>query len=357
MTTTAPPADPAVNAGFSAGWLIAQLHGPILTRPVTASAALPTVRELARADRIALTFDQLDALLTGPLASKLPTQHGHHAVTTDALRSAWSSEMPNNLDDLRTAVETMHRALLARLTVANGTVGSAYSLGRSLSDTCWLPHNRDDFATQFNKYRLANLQGWLADVAPHLPKLVAGAVSAGLDHWAAWLSVHNDLDWNADGRTVENAARAQGEHWRSLLAGDKDPISLLSPEGYVEAGEAALRRAGAIIRRAAAAFWMPLAVVAAATVLVLGLSLYYSAGTAKVWTSLASIAAGLGVTGKSLQTAAKRLASDASKPLLELADSDAIGWAATYLPAVNTTRTQQRHLRRHGIASPSGLFP
>ncbi len=52
-TSNAAPNSPTVCAAFSAGWLIAQLHGPILTRPVTAEAPLPTVRELGRADRVA----------------------------------------------------------------------------------------------------------------------------------------------------------------------------------------------------------------------------------------------------------------------------------------------------------------
>jgi hypothetical protein len=356
-TTNAAPNDPAVCAGFSAGWLIAQLHGPILTRPVTAEAPLPTVRELARADRVALTFDQLDALLAGPLGSPLAPQHGQPVVTTETLRGAWNADKPDSLDDLQTAVRKLHAALLERLTVADSAVGSAYSLGRSLSDSCWLPHTRDDFEHEFNKYRLANLQSWLADLAPRLPRLAAAAVSAGLDHWAAWLSVHGNLDWNSDGPAVQNAARAQGERWRSLLAGDKEPASLLSPEGYVEAGEAALRRAGTIIRRAVVAFWIPLAVVGLATALALFLSIRYSSGTAKVWTSIVSLAAGLGVTGKGLQSATKRLAADASKPLLELADGDAIAWAATCLPAITTSRGQQRRLRQQGVAPSSGLYP
>jgi hypothetical protein len=66
-------------AAFSAGWLVAQIHGPILDRPVVSESPLPTVNELGRPNRIALTLDQLDAILADPIATVPPA--GDESVT------------------------------------------------------------------------------------------------------------------------------------------------------------------------------------------------------------------------------------------------------------------------------------
>ncbi len=354
--TTAATGDPTTCAAFSAGWTIAQLHGPILSRPNPSDVPLPTVRELARDDRITLTLDELDTLFDGPLATPLTAKAGQAAITTAAVRGVGDPKKPVQLDNFRTAIEQLHRLLLERLTVADASLGSAYSLGRSLSDTCWLTHTSVDFEREFNKYRRSHLQAWLADLAPRLPHLAAPAVASSLDRWAGWLDVNRRLNWQTDGRAVQNAARAQGDQWRSLLAGDREPTALLTPEGYVQAGQDALHRAGSIIRRLAANFWVPLVAVLAVTAIAVVVSLRYSNGTAKVWTSIVSLAAGVGITGKSIQSGVKGLAADASKPLLELVDSDAIAWAATILPGLNASPTQRRRLRQLGVAPPSATL-
>jgi hypothetical protein len=354
--TTAPdPADTAVSAAFSAGWLIAQLYGPIMKRDDKADTRhpLPTVRELGRTDRIALACDELDALIAGKLNSAL-TANNATAPSTAAVKSAASTLVPPTA--FNAAVVALHVQLLKTLTVADGGYGTAYSLGRSLSDTCWLPKEQSDYERQFNKYRLSNLQSWLSGISHRLPDQTAGAVAAGLDHWAAWLDVRQDIDWTKDQTTIENATRAQGEKWRGLLAGETKASSLLTPEGYIVAGEAALHRASAIIRRTVRHFWVPLVIVFALVALIVVLAIVYGDGATTVWTSIVSIAAGFGVTGKSLQSTAKSLASDASKPLLQLAEVDAIGWAATTLPAITTPRPKQRALRRLGVEPPSTLL-
>jgi len=342
-------------AAFAAGWLVAQLHGPILTRPVKSPSHLPTMNELGRADRVNLTFNELHHLISGPLATQLTPEGDEDAITIESVRAAWDPGHPSHYEPLKSAIEKLHIQLLERLTVADRILGSAYSTGRSLSDTCWLPRSKADFDYMFNKYRLANIQGWLSDIAPALPKLSAPAVSQSLDHWVSWLAVHKKLRWDKDGVAVETAARAQGEHWRALLSGDKDPASLLTPDGWVQAGEAALRRAGEIIRRIAIDFWVPLLIVALATALAVAAAIRYSEGTAKFWAAAVSLASGLGVTGKSIQATAKRLASDASKPLLDLADADAMSWAVTWLPSIDNDWRNKRRLRQLGVAPPQGV--
>jgi len=358
MTATpATQADPAVCAAFSSGWVIAQLHGPILQRPLNPTEPLPTINELGRAQRATLAIDVLDAMFAGALAEALKPVADQTAISTAAVRAAVATVTADDLGPAQRSIEALHTDVLTRLTVAARRLGSAYMIGRSLSDTCWLPNSLDSFKEQFNRYRLANLQGWLEDVGSGLAPGSASAVSQSLDNWAAWTDVHAGLDWAASGGIVTRAAKAQGEHWRSLLSGDKDPAALLTPEAYVEGGEKALARAAKIVRRVFAHFWLPITFVLLLTVIVTVIAVAYSQGTAKLWASLLPIATGLGVTGTSVKATAKRLATDAGKPLLDLATTDAMGWACTSLPALADTKQQQKQLRRRGVAAPTRPGP
>jgi hypothetical protein len=336
---------------------MSQLHGPILDTRPTARVPLPTVNELGRGDRVELAIEQLEALMTKQLVEALKPPKDQSPITAGEVRTAWKEAAPP-FTRFRQTLESLHVRVLTRLSVADRRLGSAYSLGRSLSDTCWLPKDKGDFDRFFNKYRLARVKGWLTNLGPSaIPALSTEAVSQGLDHWAAWVAVNGSSDWTTQLETVRYAARAQGDQWRALLAGDKDPRQYLTPESYVQAGEAALRRAGRIVWRVVAHFWVPLLAVLLAMGGALYLAISFASGSAKFWSSLVSLVAGLGVTGKSVQASARQLASDAGRPLLDLAEADAIGWNATVLPAVSPGWKQQRQLRQLGVAPPSGGQP
>jgi hypothetical protein len=341
-----------VAAAFSAGWLVAQLHGPILERPIVSESPLPTVNELGRPDRIALTLDQLDSILAGPIATALPA--GDESVTAAAVRAAWNPAKPGETEALRIAEETLHIQLLTCLEVGDAAAGAAYMLGRSLSDTCWLPRDQDSFYREFGKFRIANLQRWLAQIEADLPVHAAQAVSEGLDRWVAWLAIHDDAaTWSQHRSVIERAVRAQGERWRALLSGDVDPMSGLTPEAWVWAGEASLHRASRLVRRTAAHFWGALLGLGLATAATLAAVLVFTAGAAKAWGTALSLAAGVGITGTSLKASAKRLAVGATTPFLNAVETDAIAWATTCLPPVVDDSKQRRRLNKLGVAPPA----
>lgn len=340
------------TAAFSAGWLVAQLHGPILERPVVSESPLPTVNELGRPDRIALALDQLDAILLDPIVTVLPS--GDESVTATALRAAWNPAEPGETEALRTAAETLHIQLLMCLEVGDAAAGAAYMLGRSLSDTCWLPRDQDSFNREFGKFRIANLQRWLSQIEADLPTHAAQAVSEGLDRWVAWLTSHSDADtWSQDRIVIERAARSQGERWRALLSGDVDPVAGLTPEAWVWAGEAALHRASRLVRRTAAHFWVALLGLGLATAATLAVIWVSTAGTAKAWGTALSLAASVGVTGTSMKAASKRLAVGATTPFLNAVETDAIVWTTTCLPPVVDDARGRRSLNRSGVAPPA----
>lgn len=358
----APTPDPVPTAAFSAGWLVARLHQP-LSATESPSEGLKTIAELVPADRVELYLERLEKLLAGPLArvvAPLSTspQAGPaaKALDTSALRARWNERQGNDTAAFGAAVGGFHVELLTRLTVGDRQYGSAYSLGQSLCDTC-SPKDLPSLEAGMSKSRLSRIQAWLATLSACLPSLSATAVSQGLDHWAAWLQVHPDqVDNSGNGspesQKVIDAIRAQGEHWRSLLAGERNASSLLTPEAYVAAGEAALQRGGVIARRIIVHFWWAVLIIVLATAGTIVVALRNTQGAAKLWGVALSLLASLGITGTSVRSIARQLTTQAGRTLFNLEEADAIGWAVTYLPAISPSRSQQRQLRRAGVEPP-----
>lgn len=337
-------------ASFSTGWLISQLHGPILRRPENARGPLPTVNELSRNDRVQLTFLELNNLVDGSLQSVIgPNSAQETSKLMSEMKATWNSKSLGDVDSLCADLEKLHVCLLEALTVANHQYGTAYILGRTLSDTCWLPKSRDNLNDQFNQYRIANIQGWLSDTESAFPQFSARVVSLGLHKWVIWISRNKDIDWKQHGSRVESALRVQGERWRALLSGDKDTASLLTPDAYVSAAEVTLVRAAHILWRVAVRFWALLLFGLVLTAFWAYLSVHYSTGTAKFWTFLVSVGTGLGVTGKGIQLTAKRLALSAGKSLFSSSEEDVIAVGSTWLPDVKQKWTSRRILRRQGV--------
>jgi hypothetical protein len=345
------PADAVLTGAFTAGWTISQLHGPLLDRSPQATAPLPSVEELGRASAIDLAVADLRAALSGPLAGTIAPIADETRLSLAGLEAAAAS---GDRAAIRTAVEGLHVSVLTRLAVAGARLASAYSAGRSLSDTCWAFDTAETFRDQFSRYRLSDIQGWLSDIGAGLPAGAVGAVSQSLDHWAAWAEVHNPLNWVEDGPAVQAAARAQAEHWHALLTGMRDPASLVSPQAYVEAAQAALRRAQTVLRGVVRHYWVYLLIAVLAIVAVVVIAVVFADGTAKVWGAVLPVVVGLGLTGAGVRRVAGQLANDAEKPLLGLANSDAMSWACTWLPVVKSTAGQKRRLRKRGVAPPSG---
>src|SRR6202012_895028 len=145
-----------------------------------------------------------------------------------------------------------------------------------------------------------------------------------LDHWAAWVEVTKPA---AADPSIESALQAQGVHWYSLLTGAKDPTSLLTPDACVEAGEAALHRAGHIALRVIVHFWWLLLILALAAAGIIFVAFRYTGATGQLWSPAGSLLAAVGISGASIRAPAKNLATKEGRTLFELEEVDAIGWA------------------------------
>jgi hypothetical protein len=342
--TNGTQASPAAGAMFSLGWLMAQLYGPLQRRQGNETLAhLPTVAELDTDQQMALAFAELEYLLSSRTtlsaadveAAWKATEHEGFPAKVRALNLDLLTELINDPEDL-----------------------SAYQLGRALSDTCWLPDEQEGpefFLREFSHYRLATLQTWLTQANDALPGQSAAVVSRSLQNWQDWAEVNArgiKSGWDAAHWTVIAALRAQARAWHAALAGQSGAVGVTSPDAWAQAGQTIVRTTRTLTLAVLRRFWPVVVVLAAATGGLLYLAIANSSGTAKVWTSLVTVAAGLGVSGASLRATAKRAASGIEQDIWRAASLDAQAWNLTWLPTLPQSSLQKMRLARRGVAVP-----
>jgi hypothetical protein len=325
---------------------MSQLFGPLQHRRGTSpSDHLPTISELDEDEQMALALVELDDLLK-PYAQDL---------SSEGIKKAWRSPEHKGFQP---AVLALHLQILERLVLDYQQL-NAYQLGRALSDTCWLPDEAagaEYFLQQFNRYRLATLQRWLAEAGGAIPVLSRATVSRSLQNWQDWADTNavrlkKGKEWSTAHWSVVAALRTQGAAWHALLAGEADASEQTSADAWVQAGKSLVRTArlltAAILRR----FWPVVVIVVAATGGLLYLAITNSHGTAKLWTSLVTVATALGVSGAGLRSAAARVAGGIKDDIWSAARLDAQAWAATWLPNMPQKLRQKRRLANLGVAT------
>jgi len=364
-----PPASPfapvtAVQLALSAGWTMAVLYGNVAAQPpgggkLQTLHELPTVHELPQEQRAEIELSRLIHLLTslaglpGFAGPSLPGAAAHGYTPAE--------------------LEVLNLAILKLVATARPEVEQAYHLGRSLRDTVNPPsatdvagnaNHSDPLLSALERGRIARLQEWLATLSAHFPRHTAAIVAASLGRWSDFAAVTispsrktrlRSQDATATAKDIREHLLPQGDLWLTLLTGERTTNGLLSPEGYVAAGEAALRRSARIVRgilRHHAAVWIIMAVALAG---LLYLSLRYLTGSAKVWTSIATVGGGLGAAGRSITSTVGRLTAEAERPIFAMAEEDAMAWAITTLPEAKLTRRGVQMLRKAGIAPSSEL--
>lgn len=338
--------DPAVAVGsmFSLGWLMAQLYGPLQHwRGSETTAHLPTVSELDADAQMILAFVELDSLLSP-----------YPSLSSTGITTAWHAQGHKGFTP---AVGALHLQILEHLILDYPQL-NAYQLGRALSDTCWLPDEKlgpEFFLQQFNRYRLATLQTWLATASGVLPPLSAATVSRSLQNWQDWADINASgikVRWARAHRSVVAALRTQASAWHALLAGQADTSGQTSVDAWIQAGQSILRTTRLLMLAVLRRFWPVAVIIAAATGALLYLAIANSSGTAKVWTSLVTVAAALGVSGASARAAAAKVASGLKEDIWTAASLDAKAWAATWLPTLPQSRLQKHRLASYGVAAP-----
>jgi hypothetical protein len=337
---------------------MAVLYGTIQA-PHADVTELPTRHELQPEQRRVLELKRLSHLLQqlavrpGILGPGLPTE----APASDADETALAGTLP-----------ALNLTILEALAVGPPEVELAYELGRSLRDTANPPPEHEAphapaLARQLGRGRIAKLQEWLATLSAQFPQHTAAIVAASLGRWSefAAATVQTTKPRLSKGQAVNVAGHMrdyllpQGDLWLMLLTGARSTSGLLSPEGYVAAGELALHRSAAIVRQVIRRYAVELLVVAAALGFIIYLAVNNLAGAARVWTTIAAVAGSLGVSGGTITSAASRLTAEAERPVFTMAEEDAMAWAITTLPKVELTSGTVRRLRKAGIRPQESL--
>ncbi len=338
------------QAAFRAGWLMAQLYGPIIERSGgTGEDHLPSVSGLRRSERVDLSIRELEnALATA--AAGISYQEALDAAKA-ALRSrTWHQAFKD-------AIASLHRLLLVELTVRDPHLGRAYGLGRSLSDTAWLPTDPAGLQRQLSPYRVAELDGWLSDLPELLGHDAVTAVRGSLRTWSAWAADpfigRRRLGWARDGTSVEQALRRQGAAWRDLLSGERDPASVLSADAYVQAADIAVHRVGFLARQVLVHFWYAAVLLLAVVGGLVYLAVTYAAGTAKFWSAFVAAAGGFAALVQGVRRNLSNLAQRAEAPLWQVERDDALQVGATRLPAGATAGRVRRRVSPRQFKRPA----
>lgn len=358
LTPVAGPVPPQVAIGL--GWLVADLYasaGAAGAAPSTKGKAapdhLPTLAQLPPKGRFYVRCAQLQASLD-------------QLAVTGAARDAVTTASNDSPARFQTALAGLHEELLGRFALGAGSELSSYQLGRALHDTCWMPNKGrgpQSFLSQFERHRVATLHAWLAEAGAGLPAGTGPVLARSLQNWQDWADVNAETvraEWDTLHSTVVASLRTQARAWRQVLVGPTDPSSRPGIGAWVHAGESTLRTARAMTLLALRKFWWVAALILAATGGLLYIALTQSAGTAKAWTSLVTVAAGFGLSGASLKAAAQRTGRGLEQSVLQAAEIEARAWSVTWLPTVPQSSAQRRQLAQRGVdlpASPAHISP
>jgi hypothetical protein len=355
-----PPA-PAVRLALQAGWTMAVLYGTLADPPPSSSLHLPTVHELPPGERRELELARLRHLLA-QLAERPECMGAGLPLRVPTL------DTPT--EEHAAALKELNFKILKAVASAHPEIELAYELGRSLRDTANPPPDGDGpdasaegVRAKLGHGRVAKLQEWLATLAPAFPLHAGAAVGASIGRWSNFaaqaLGTPPDAQPAADSSktvaTMRGYLLEQGDVWLMLLIGARSAAGLLTPEGYVAAGEAALRRSVKIVWSIIKHYWLVWVVLGVALAGLLYLSIAYLGGAAKVWTAIATVAGSLGVSARTITSAASRLAAEAERPVFAMAEEDVMAWAVTTIPDVGLPAGDLRRLRAAGIEPPSTL--
>jgi hypothetical protein len=404
-TPAAPDLSKAVPPGLRLGWTMAVLYRVSLAavRGAPDSDALQrdqlrSEHELDPRGRINLEMTRLVALIRGLNGAGSPYE-GKFSPDVAPLMTAWwgaaepASQAPPGEDVYKERVLALNEALpdfnLCVLTEAAKCgleLELGYETGRSLRDTVDPPEYTpqpstgtaseagndvipllDRLRQSLDRDRVAIIQEGLTVLAPHFPENAAKIVSSSLGRWSDLAQValvdgtpgrlRNDSP--AEKQKFAGQMRPlllrQGDTWLNLLVGDQTTSALLSPEGYVAAGDAALRRTADIIGKTAWRYkWALLALLVALGVVLAGAAVYLG-GASKLWTAIAAFAGTIGVTWKGIASGIPKVAGDAERPIFGAEEVEAMAWSITTLPSIQATRRGVNYLRASGTGPRAPL--
>jgi hypothetical protein len=349
------------GTAFSLGWLMAQLFDArrlkvdeLFTPPFDATVQLPLVADLDPPPRRQLALADLSDLLAD-VAPGVPPQ------TVDAVRTAGLGDQADE-SAFTARLRDLHLAILDQLVSSDQQI-SAYQLGLTLSDTCWLPTvaaGPESFMVMFKRGPVAALKNWLASAGDSIPAGSAGIIGQSLENWQNWIEVNArniTTAWSPGGQGEEivRALHIQAMAWCSVLVGDPQTSGAPTMSAWLAASTSVVRATRHVTMSVLRRFWALILITCLVIAGVLFLVIATLHGASRVWASLVWVGGALGGAGLGLRSAIGRSVSGVGSEVWVAARADAAAWNVTWLPTVPLTGGQQRSLDRAGVAAPAML--
>lgn len=303
MTSTTdqkPPAPTNATLCLQLGWSMQRLYRARPQHekePAGLPDHLPGLSRLTRLRRVEIDYGRASTCLAKvasglswpggqtPDISKIAGCLDVFGVPDGRTRPVATSGDP--VEDFRKAVLAAHLAVITKLAAGDAPLGKAYVLGRALADTCRGGQDSQDLQDNFEPHRLAQLSEDLSDLASELPAHSAKAVARSLTWWRDAVYIADDseagqrrrqqlgnvrtdapelrnrvilnpkvsnIPASGDLDAILQALPRQGELWRVVLTGEKNPLDLLTPDDYLRATRRAIdqgRRVAASVITAA----------------------------------------------------------------------------------------------------------
>ena len=292
-------------------------------------------------------------------------------------------QQPGGDDTLSTAIRALHVALLKRLQSGPG-LAKAYALGQSLSEFGRLETDAQ-LDSAFSASAVVSLDRQLNDLATVLPGHAAKSVVQSLTWWRDLVAVSQRdrpdkelFDTLKNSRTDAPALRRtpqsngpmiakaqipaslradlivalprQTERWRTILVGEKNPLDMLKPEDYLNAGRRLFGRTRDLIRKIPAPIWMVVLVVTALFLAIIAAAFYLTNRsssadettkfTASFTATFATVAAYLATLWKGILPRIRSMLTGLEKPMWNAA-LDFVCAEAVSLPPVGSADSER----------------
>jgi hypothetical protein len=340
----------AVRSAFALGWHIAELHYCDDRQSTVPENRLRQISALDSQTRTNLLLAQvsvdLDALgverqgVVRPLRSRhgLADRSDDPAGALDPIELTLGSELD---------VRPLHVAITLRLFVKDFELGKAYALGTNLGQLVLdaydqvrpdkhpalkLEDARTRLSEAFDLERVVQIWSSVKDLKSRFPPYAADPVAATIHDWYKWTR------WADRGRSAGSEERVddrlyrQGQLWRALLSGERDPKDCLLFGNYVDAASDMVRTYGSLAGRVVARRWgaalLVLVVAAFAVVVLIAAQRWVN----NVAATLAGLVAALGVSWAGIVTALKRAIRPVEHALWETQMTAAIAYAISHVP-------------------------
>jgi hypothetical protein len=330
-TSPHPPAsggDEATIRALALGWEMSRLYAAPKARsrgPRVLPGSLPSESELRAGQRTRAGIAKIEFLIDRLLPDTSST--GKQVPSVEPLRE----DPGGDATRWKRLVFDLHLLLVVELRAIDMGLFHAYDLGRGLSDICRRPARIADLAQRFERHRVTELQGRLADLSTRLPDHAAAAVSATLPEWTKWVAIEPLQPQKRRAAQIRSSLTRQGTLWRALLTGEKDGRQMLGPQDFVSAALRLAGELGMLIRGLLGVYRFAVGLVALTTIAVIATAIA-SAGTPSVIASLGALAASLGVTRKGIDLTVREAIDELRKRIWGAELDEAIAVEILRLP-------------------------